>query len=271
MALERAVPSGGALSCLSVAALRSAEALQSDEAEVIANHLYSYNSIPTSPDWQRRLADRSGIEQALGLSSHSELRSTLEVSWMQLPSSAIPGWLVWLGRESGLELGGSGPEFKLYVSPAVESLEHVFPEFVRVLTFNRVRSFKAGADAAGLLRPDKLVAYFFDLGDLASAAHELGRRLEGVSPQGVPFTADISGDGLLSWGVDPPARASAQGRRAPSWREWICIRLASVLIEARRDKGESEPLWPLVLERLQDDGIQVDRWLPSPALWRYPP
>lgn len=252
-----------ALSRLSEAALRSAEALKSNDIAVVADHLYSYNTIALTPGWRRRFANVSGIHRALGVSSNRHLQSTLEVNWVQIPSSTAPGWLVWLNRESGMELGGSGPEFKLYVSPAVDTLERVFPELVRVLTFSRARSFKVGADAEGLLRPDKLVAYFSNLGDLANAAHELGRRLEGVPPHGVPFTAEIFGDGLLSWGVDPPVRAHALGK-APSWREWICIRLATALIEARQEDDSRDPLWLVALERLRTDGVQVERWLPSP-------
>jgi len=43
------------------------------------------------------------------------------------------------------------------------------------------------------------------------------------------------------------------------------------LVEARQEEDGTEPLWPLAVKRLEDDGIQVDRWLPSPQLWRYPP
>lgn len=233
---------------------------------VVADHLYSYNGIPSKPAWQRRFTDASGIYRALGVSGDPQLKSTLEVSWLRLPRSVAPGWLVWLDRESGMELGGSGPEFKLYVSPVVEALDRVFPELVRVMTTCRAQSFKVGADAAGLLRPDKLVAYFSNLGDLANAAHELGRCLEGVPPHGVPFTAEIFGDGLLSWGVDPPVRYHAPGR-APSWREWVCLRLASALIEAKQEDYGAGPAWWRALEQLREDGVQIDRWLPSPASW----
>jgi len=256
-----------ALSRLSVGALTSAEALRSEDIAVVADHLYSYNGIPITSGWHRRFADVSGIHRALGISRDPGLRAILEVNWLEMPRSTASGWLVWLNRGGGSELGGSRPEFKLYVSPAVDALERVFPELVRVVTTCRAVSFKVGADAPGLLRPDKLVAYFSNLGDLAKAAHELGERLEGVERQGVPFTAEISGDGLLSWGVDPPLRGRALGGRAPSWREWICYRLAVALIEARQKRDGPGPLWQQALERLRADGVQVDRWLPSPGHW----
>jgi len=205
------------------------------------------------------------------MSTDLDLQTILEESWLRKSSSTAPGWVVWFFRESGLELGGSGAQFKLCVSPAIEALEQVFPELVRVATYCRARSFKAGADAAGLLRPDKLVAYFSTLGDLASAAHELAQCLGGVPAQGVPFTAEIFGAGLLSWGVDPPAQSQMPGRAAPSWREWICYRLAVALIEARKEDDRTEPPWHRALEQLREQGVQVERWLPSPAFWGVAP
>ena len=259
-----------ALSRLSIAAVRSAVALRSADLIVVAGHLYSYNRIPSTSGWHRHLADLPGIHRALGFPTNSDLEATLEASWLRLPSTFAPGWLAWSNRASGLELGGSAPDFKLYVSPAVEALERVFPELVRVSTFSRARSFKVGADGAGLLRPDKLVAYFSCLGDLAEAAHELGRRLDGVPAHGVPFTAEILGDGLLSWGVDPCLSAETPGNRTPSWREWICHRLAEAIISASQENSGSKPAWQRALDRLQADGIRVDRWLPSPAYWGIP-
>ena len=45
------------------------------------------------------------------------------------------------------------------------------------------------------------------------------------------YPAEISGDGLLSWGLDPPKRGALSGQHGSSWREWICRRLAAALVE----------------------------------------
>ena len=256
-----------ALSQLSSEALRSAVNLGDQDVSTLFEHLYTYHSIPLSSRWLERFPDTQAIRKELGLHSGSRTSRLLSERWLQMRAEVENGWLAWVRPRWTAELGSSRSEFKLYVSPAVEALAEVFPELVRVLTFFRARSFKVGTDAEGLLRPDKLVAHFSSLGDLANAAHELGLRIEGVPPQGVPFTAEIFGDGLLSWGVDPPPKAVFPGKIVPSWREWVCYRLAVAIIEARQKGDGPEPLWQQALERLRGDGVQVDRWLPSPACW----
>jgi hypothetical protein len=138
----------------------------------------------------------------------------------------------------------------------------------------------AGADAAGLLRPDKLVAYFPDFDSLAGAAGVLADRLAGIPPHGVPFTAEIGGDGLLSWGVDPPRREGGKARGEESWRLWLTHRLARALLAVRHmnaaqggpgghdgQAGGPEP-WQLALERLRLEGVSTETWTPGPLLWR---
>src|SRR6185369_3495174 len=94
--------------------------------------------------------------------------------------------------------------------------------------------FKIGADAAGLLRPDKIVLYFADQQSLLQVAGALHARLPGVRAQGVPFSAEITGDGLLSWGMDPPARERVLAWHEPeSWRLWVARRLALAMIAAQ--------------------------------------
>jgi hypothetical protein len=248
-------------------ALRSAEALNVNDVSTLFEHLYSYNCIPLTQRWRERIPDPTAVRRELGLHSAADVCALLEEYWFNVREEADNSWLIWVRPEGGGALGGTGPEIKLYVSPAIDSLEIVFPELIRVVTFCRARSVKAGADAAGLLRPDKLVAYFSTMGDLAKAAHELAWRLDGVPPHGVPFTAEIFADGLLSWGVDPPTRCPVPGKIAPSWREWVCYRLAVALIDARKEDDEPEPHWHRALERLREQGVQIERWLPSPAYW----
>jgi hypothetical protein len=122
----------------------------------------------------------------------------------------------------------------------------------------------------GLLRPDKLVAYFTDQETLMSVADRLGERLRGMTAHGVPFTAAIDGDGLLSWGVDPPAAARPLSwQPQQSWRSWISLALAGALLEARQG-GADVPPARFAVQRLGLEGVDTERWAPSPTLWREP-
>ena len=96
--------------------------------------------------------------------------------------------------------------------------------------------------------------------------------IAGIAAQGVPFTSEIGGDGLLSWGVDPPAgeRSSLWDGRE-SWRLWLSHRLARALIDARAaetpENAGIEP-WRFALERVRLDGVDTATWTPGALLWK---
>src|SRR5262249_3025563 len=126
-----------------------------------------------------------------------------------------------------------------------------------------------GRDASGLLRPDKLVVYFHQLADLQRTAEEIERRLGGLPAHGVPFTAGISDDGLLSWGSDPPRGHASYGRpEQESWRIWVTNRLALALLAARSSgMGSIEP-WRFAIERIGLDGVDPRTWAPAQQIWQ---
>jgi hypothetical protein len=90
--------------------------------------------------------------------------------------------------------------------------------------------------------------------------------LQGCRPHGVPFTAEIGGGGLLSWGIDPPAdENSVPWLARESWRSRICNRLATALILA---KTPGEPIGSIArfaMERLAFDGVDTETWMPIDA------
>lgn len=129
-----------------------------------------------------------------------------------------------------------------------------------------VKGLKVGRGLAGHTRPDKLVAYFSRLDDLQEAGLRLYQRLEGCSAHGVPFTAELSRDGLLSWGADPPRTSESP---SGSWRLWLAGRLATHF-EMVRDRSGPEPAWQRVLDRLRLEGVDPHTWMPDPASWSSP-
>jgi len=121
----------------------------------------------------------------------------------------------------------------------------------------------------GMLRPDKLVAYFTTRELLDDAAGFLRRELAGCDAHGVPFSAGLDDSGLLSWGVDPPDDERVLrwlGR--DSWRIWLARRLGAALSIARaaRTADAVEP-WRFAIERARRHGIDVETWTPSATLW----
>jgi hypothetical protein len=161
---------------------------------------------------------------------------------------------------------------KLYVSPGLDALPEVFETVVESLTELSVAEFKIGRSLEGVLRADKLVAYFSSFEALARAAARLRSRLAGCPAQGVPFTAPIDEAGLLSWGLDPPARrgeAAWTGRE--SWRLWVTRRLGAALVAATQDERPEIEAWRFALDRVRFEGFDTRSWTPSERIWRDAP
>jgi len=129
--------------------------------------------------------------------------------------------------------------------------------------------FKVGDSLYGMLRPDKIVAYFTDQENMSKAAESLNVELNGTEPHGVPFTAALAGDGLLSWGIDPP-RAEAKildWQERQSWRLWITNKLARFLIMSKDIPGMAGEHGTLALARLALEGVNTESWTPAPNVW----
>lgn len=264
---EPAMAPSGRLARLSLEALRYGETLALDDPNELAGRLYGFGRVPISPAWERRLPDAAAVLEFLGVVPGSDLARRLDADWERGAADTSPGWITWNPR-ARRESAGRRAIHKLYLSPQPESLPQAFAALVNVLARRGARPFKVGDGAGGVTRPDKLVAYFTDVEDLQAAAEELTRRLEGVPAQGVPFSAEVGGDGLLSWGMDPPAGERALAWQEPeSWRLWLVRRLAASLVAARQDDGGLAP-WRFAVERMRREGVDVDRWTPGAALWR---
>ena len=254
----------------SVAALRYAQELADLPAPLLAMRLYLYGRRPVSPELQRRLPDEAAVASYLGIGPGGTARAALDSGWRAVPS---PGerryWRTWRRRTVGGVTDGQGlTPYKLYVSPAIDALAGALGTVAESLAHAPgVSAFKVGADLVGICRPDKLVVYFDRLDDLQRAAAQLEQRLNGCPAHGVPFTAPVSADGLLSWGADPPAPSPVEGESLTSWRMWVTERLAEYLVVARESgAGTIEP-WQFALERLRLSGIDTDTWAPASDMW----
>jgi len=264
----------GYLAALSAAALRNAAALPIADPGALAARLYGYNRRPLTPLWRRRLPSAAAVRDFLGISPGGAHRGRLDAGWRE--GEPVDGWLHWRARLRGAAQadppaeagrGKAGAVYKLYLSPETEQLPEGFGRLLAALSGAHAFQLKVGADAWGLLRPDKVVAYFPSFERLSELVFSLTGDLAGLPVQGVPFTSEIAGDGLLSWGVDPPGWTlrGVPGGGRESWRSWLSQRLARALLGARQE-GVERP-WEFACERLRLAGVDTDSWTPGGGLF----
>lgn len=260
--------SQGRLEMLSSAALTYGESLRLDDPRQLAARLYGFGRQPATPKWTRLLSDGEAVLKFLGADRGTDLRRRLDSDWQEANDQKMAGWLIWSNRKLRTRAQLGGTSCKLYVSPAVEAFPQIFPAVLEVATAS-VMNFKIGSDSAGLLRPDKMVLYFRDQERLFAVATELASLLKGAAAHGVPFSAEITSDGLLSWGMDPPQSEKLLAwQEAESWRLWVARRLAAAMIAAQNDPHASMRPGQFARERLRHEGVDVDRWTPSASIWQ---
>jgi hypothetical protein len=262
----------GRIGELSVAALRYGQELVGLPQGELALRLYGYGRRPLTPALASRLGEGAALAAYLGVQAGGPARAALDDGWVETtsgkrgaPAGARVYWRSWRARWAS---GGSSTAHKLYVSPALGALPRVLEVVAGSLAGVRgVQAFKFGAELRDLCRADKLVVYFERLDDLQNAAVKLEQRLGACPAHGVPFTAAVTADGLLSWGVDPPALAGDRGELT-SWRLWVSERLAEYLAIGAADDSRTLEPWQFALERLRLAGIDTDTWVPASGMWR---
>jgi hypothetical protein len=251
----------GRIARISADALRFGQRLPIRDALSLSRQLYFFNRAPATPRWQRRLGDESALRQFTSIDS-----TEMSTEWTELHRTpATQAWRRWTLRETSYHGPQSAHGYKIYVSPTLEAIPDVLRKVIEVFAEKRVARFKIGADLGNLCRPDKIMAYLDTFEHVDEVARVLGERLGDVPVQGVPFTADLCHDGLVSWGMDPQQRAVVQGHSSVSWRLWITHRLATALLHARDLPHTAVEPWRFALERLRLQGIDTDTWTPLPG------
>jgi hypothetical protein len=234
--------------------------------------MYFYHRLPASPDWRRRLATPEDVAAHLGTAPGQPGFSALERDWSPVVlAPPYDGWQMWRRRrehEREKAVVDTPIAYKLYVSPRTEVLAEAFAATCDAALEANAPRFKVGKDVYGLLRPDKVVVYFSRFEDLQAATDRLHRRLAGCPAHGVPFTAELDCEGLLSWGTDPPRDAQMlDWQERESWRLWLTNRLATALVAARTSRLRNVEPWRFALERVRLEGVDTRTWTPDPAIW----
>ncbi len=117
---------------------------------------------------------------------------------------------------------------KVYVSPTVACLRGALPLVFATAVTVDVPSWKVGADAPGLHRPDKIVLYLPSADRADAVAGLLARVLAGLGAQGVPFTGQVGASPMVSRGRDDGS---------DSWRARVCRAVAVSLVDRRVGLG----------------------------------
>jgi hypothetical protein len=265
---DRVRAAGGALARVSEAALRYGQQLDIPEATKLAARMYFFNRIPAARRWRDQFPNPQAVAEYLGVDSPA-CKTILQRDWSRMDApGGQDGWLIWRSRSLSRR-SDSRATFKLYISPRCQDLPEVFRTVVETLPCETATNFKAGNSMFGLLRPDKLIVYFSNLADLRQVGELLGSRLHGYPAHGVPFTSELSHDGLLSWGLDPPRNTHLiSWQERESWRVWVANRLATYLLLAKSEGLSTLEPWMFALERLRCEGVDTDDWTPSESLWR---
>lgn len=254
----------GRLAQLSLQALRYGQHLDITDVRTLSGRLYAFNRHALTPAWSRRLSTRAATARYLGLGDDATRPPGL--GWVaQGATEEESSWISWRSAVPARPQHDS-PVYKLYVSPHPSMAADGLRITAEVVHKRRAHGLKVGADVHGLLRPDKIVAYFTSFEDLGEAASLLAPKLAGVAAHGVPFTAEISVDGLLSWGIDPPRHERTLTWEGESWRLWVVRRLASALVASRSASNAGEP-WRYALKRIALEGIDASTWVPSQGMF----
>jgi hypothetical protein len=179
----------------------------------LADYLYSYGRLPVGEGELAKLPNREAVTRWLGIEPAPDwLRP-----WRQRDPQSAGWWHMWHLRDASEDVAPDQPMPKLYVSPHPNDLPDALRELCVTAAELGIPTVKVGSDAHAVYRPDKLVAYAVDLAQLDALATRLLPRLSGALSHGVPFTAERSEDGIVSWGMDPPL--GGVGAVRMSWRQ----------------------------------------------------
>jgi hypothetical protein len=258
----------GRIARLSLDALQYAQSLDMKDPAALSWRAYRYNTLPASPRWRRRFPTAEAVAAFLQIDLQGGSAHFAESVGDAEP---MDGWLIWRASGEPATRSESEVAYKLYVSPDVECTPKALHAVLELFAEHKASACKIGRDLFGLLRPDKLVVYFGRFEDLEAAADHLRGELDGTPAHGVPFTAELAGDGLLSWGIDPPRDQHVLGwQGSESWRLWVTNRLATAILVAKGSGSRAVAPWRFAMDRLRLEGLDPESWTPVGTRWQDP-
>jgi hypothetical protein len=250
------------LSQLSMEAIQYGLLLRNLDMRSLSYRLYTFNTTPWDAYAKSKFYAGSSVKEFLFSSANNEINNLLNQYWEPDDLFEEKYWLSWLkiAADKNYSIAPNKPTFKLYISPAIYDLPNVFNLVIPVLSASQTLSFKIGNTIHGLLRPDKMIAYFESMKALMQTATSLKKKLTGYAPQGVAFTAQIDETGILSWGVDPALTDVLSTIEAGSWRLKVTDQLALVIMQAQADQLSLPESIHFIKAKLLSVGINTEDW-----------
>lgn len=179
----------------------------------IGRFLYQYGHKPLTLKQSGQLSDRDATSKWLGIDKQPPWLD----NWKKVNYKDSNGWNLWQ-LKNGPIIDSRVPLPKLYVSPNPQYLPDALKETCLAATKVGLPVFKVGSNAHAVTRPDKLVVYAPDYYQLNALMVALIPKLDGMKPQGVPFTCAALKSGLISWAQDLPTEP---GFPRLSWRQHV--------------------------------------------------
>ena len=248
------------LSRLSYKAIYYAWMLNDADERSIASRLYTFNTVPWDTSMKTTFLKKNSVQEFLFSGTDDNAINTLTERWHSTITEKNE-WLSWSRKmpENFIDDPSQGI-FKLYISPVVNDLPGVLLKSVPIIDASDAVSFKIGNTLPGLLRPDKMVVYFYSKESLFKTAGTLIDVLKHYAAQGVPFSVQLDDNGLLSWGEDPP---EGQQNLDGSWRTVISDKLAALLAQAKENKLSWDRTIAYIEATMQSKGIDIRNWDPT--------
>jgi hypothetical protein len=257
---EAGIP--GRISVLSTQAIGYGLLLRGLDMRLLSRKLYSYNTLPWDEQTRSAFEAKHSVKEFLFLSGGLGTKNFLKNSWEPNNLEEKKYWFSWWKQKRKIKMTGSSqqPTFKLYISPAIEQIPRIFELAVRILSASDAFSFKIGSTIEGLIRPDKMVAYFYNKEAMMDVAGLLSKELDDVTAHSVPFTAQIDKSGVLSWGIDPSDSEVLSSVEAGSWRMKVTDQLALAIGQAQADQLDLPRAIQFVRTKLLTLGISTTDW-----------
>lgn|GEM_PF-6123399 len=252
------------LNQLSLEAIRFAMALPNTPLKILSQKLYTYNAFPIpEPEGILEKPHFEALSFVFNNLSEEEKAEFAKI-WLRPSQNRNSGWINFHRAQSQTIMGRNSNKsnFKLYLSPIFTDLPLVFKRIQTHLNSSQAFSFKFGENQRGLLRPDKFVLYFHSSEEALDTGHFLAGILSDLPVQGVPFTRQIGGTGMVSFGMDPPLQEVIQEIEGGSWRAQLADILASSILVCKKKELDMESSLKYIKAQLYAHNIDPINWSP---------